>query len=176
MCERCRSEDGGGSPASDASSGIDCGHATRAGARASRPEPERVCSWLALPLLILFGCHSTEIDPYVNRDDPLGWFVEWLEARPGVVERLRRLGYQSVLGPESEVPTTLSQRRAEAVAEALAGRGIAPERIEAIGEGHWIHTAPHYDDCRAIDRQRQVAFHVLLCATAEEAEAARRLH
>lgn len=78
------------------------------------------------------------------------------EARPGL--RIRVEGHTDHLGtPESNL--SLSRRRAESVCAALAQRGVAPERLEAIGYGASRPVAP--PDSQGRPRNRRVALQIL---------------
>ena len=92
------------------------------------------CPLVGEKLLILHGINFEFDSAKISRDSEaiLDKAVETLEANPSIKVRIE--GHTDSTGSE-EYNLGLSQRRADAVRDHLVSKGIASERLEALGKG-----------------------------------------
>lgn len=144
-----------------------------------RGSPRHICDETGLPGQVYFGCRDATLEFVPERGgsaaESLDRVVVAMTRIPGL-QRIRVRGYQSNTGPEAEMPLSLSQRRADAVARALIRRGIDPERVTAFAVGSHYSSSEFGDPCLPMseDRygyhQRVVEFDVVFCGEPEELE------
>lgn len=87
---------------------------------------------------IQFAFDSAELSPAA--EDPLNRLAAFLREHPSY--RLRIEGYTDSIGSKA-YNQRLSEARAQAVADALIARGIAPERMAVVGYGEAEPVAPN---------------------------------
>jgi len=101
---------------------------------------------------VLFEFNRAEIKP--SAQGSLHKLADFLQQHPE--RRVLIEGYTDNVGAVA-YNTTLSQRRAEAVARALAGMGVGPERINSVGYGKDYPIADNSTDTnRALNRRVEV--------------------
>lgn len=101
---------------------------------------------------VLFAVGSDRLRPGSNR--PLDKLAEFLQENPE--RKLRVEGYTDSTG-SAATNQRLSERRAEAVQQALVRRGVSPERITAVGYGKEYPVATNATaDGRAMNRRVEV--------------------
>ena len=130
---------------------------------------ERVCDSWPVDIAFTFPCGDASLDPgpphagAFDHDAALDALLELTRSTPGVVG-VMLLGSASSEEAEDRSAPSLAQRRADAVARALARRGYPPERIVPLVAGP--ASAPVPDACPGRDRDhpsRRVAVELIRC-------------